>query len=222
MKGGERRAAIVRSAILLFAEKGFRGTTTRELAASLGVTEPVLYQHFPTKHALYSAIIEAKATEVSEQTGAIRQLAQSGDDRAFFTALGDLILRRYETDPPMLRILFFSALERHELADLFFERLFVDFYKLVAGYIRRRVRAGAFRCVHPETAARGFIGMMTYHGLINILFPKRIRQPNRKRIVREMVTMFLNGIEVQRPEEPNPPAPRRDSASSPSTHSTAS
>ncbi len=61
MKSEERRAAIVRSAIHLFAEKGFRGTTTRELAAAAGITEPVLYQHFRAKSDLYSAIIEAKA-----------------------------------------------------------------------------------------------------------------------------------------------------------------
>jgi AcrR family transcriptional regulator len=197
MKSGERRAAIVRSAILLFAEKGFRGTTTRELAASLGVTEPVLYQHFPAKRALYSAIIEAKAAEVSKHASQARLLATGDDDRAFFTALADLILERYENDPQLLRLLFFSSLERHELSDLFFERLFADFYKLVAGYIRRRVRAGAFRCVPAEMAARGLIGMITYHGLIAILFPKRIRKPNRRRVAREMVTIFLEGIGAQ-------------------------
>ena len=60
MRGEERYAAIVRCAIRLFAEKGFRGATTRELASALGVTEPVLYRHFPTKRDLYNAIIEAK------------------------------------------------------------------------------------------------------------------------------------------------------------------
>src|SRR5207342_1657397 len=96
MKSAERRAAIVRSAIHLFAEKGFRGATTRELAAAAGVTEPVLYQHFRAKSDLYSAIIEAKAAEVSEHAGELQQLAQEGDDRAFFGKLGDVILRRYE------------------------------------------------------------------------------------------------------------------------------
>jgi len=66
MRGEERHAAIVRCAIRLFAEKGFRGATTRELAASVGVTEPVLYQHFETKRDLYAAIIEAKARLASE------------------------------------------------------------------------------------------------------------------------------------------------------------
>ena len=48
MRSVERRAAIVRSASRLFAEKGFSGATTRELASALAVSEPVLYQHFRT------------------------------------------------------------------------------------------------------------------------------------------------------------------------------
>src|ERR1051325_4376262 len=99
MKGEERRAAIVQSAICLFAEKGFRGTTTRELAGALGVTEPVLYQHFRTKHDLYSAIIETKSREISSKASGLHELARGTDDRAFFSTLGDLVLERYEKDP---------------------------------------------------------------------------------------------------------------------------
>src|SRR5947199_5619261 len=99
MRSEERRAAIVRCAIHLFAEKGFRGTTTRELASAVGVTEPVLYQHFRTKRDLYTAIIEAQALEASEHTAELTQLADRGDDAMFFGAVGDLVLRRYETDP---------------------------------------------------------------------------------------------------------------------------
>ena len=194
MKSEERRASIVREAIRLFAETGFRGTTTRKLAAALGVTEPVLYQHFPSKSDLYRAIIEAKAAEVTRHSGQLRELAQGSDDGAFFSALGELILRRYDEDPELTRLLFFSALERHELAELFFEQLYVKFYRLVTGYMKRRMVEGAFRKVNPEIAARGLIGMISYHGLVGILFPGRLKRGDRKRVVSEMVTVFLNGM----------------------------
>ena len=194
MKSAERRDAIVHSAIHLFAEKGFRGATTRELAAAAGVTEPVLYQHFRTKSDLYSAIIEAKAGEVSGHATELRQLAESGDDRAFFGIVGDVILRRYETDPELTRLLFFSALEHHELSDLFYERLYAGFNKLVTGYIRRRIREGGFCKVNAEVAARGLIGMISYHGLVALLFPGRFKVGNRRRVIDEMISVFLDGI----------------------------
>ena len=194
MKSEERRAAIVQSAIHLFAEKGFRGTTTRELAAASGVTEPVLYQHFSAKHDLYSAILEAKAGETSARGTELVRLAKGTDDRAFFSLLGDLILERYEKDPELTRLIFFSCLERHELSDLFFERQLQEFYRIVSSYIRRRSRAGAFRKVNPEIAARGLVGMLAYHGLLTMLYPGRVGKPNRRRVVDEMVTLYLEGI----------------------------
>ena len=54
----ERRQAIVEAVRGVFAEKGFDGTTTRELAKAAGVSEALLYKHFPSKDSLYSAMLE--------------------------------------------------------------------------------------------------------------------------------------------------------------------
>jgi AcrR family transcriptional regulator len=52
----ERRAAILRAVRRVFAAKGFDGTTTRELADAAGVSEALLFKHFPNKEALFSAM----------------------------------------------------------------------------------------------------------------------------------------------------------------------
>jgi AcrR family transcriptional regulator len=52
----ERRAAIIQAVRRVFAEKGFHGTTTRALADAAGVSEALLFKHFPTKEALFSAM----------------------------------------------------------------------------------------------------------------------------------------------------------------------
>jgi AcrR family transcriptional regulator len=57
----ERREAIVQAVRTVFAEKGFDGTTTRELAKAAGVSEALLYKHFPSKQSLYGAMLDACA-----------------------------------------------------------------------------------------------------------------------------------------------------------------
>ena len=52
----ERREAIVRAALPLFARKGFANATTRELAEAAGVSEALIYKHFPSKESLYAEI----------------------------------------------------------------------------------------------------------------------------------------------------------------------
>ena len=56
MTGKNRKVAIVQAALPLFARKGFAKTTTRDLAQAAGVSEPLLYRHFPSKEALYLEI----------------------------------------------------------------------------------------------------------------------------------------------------------------------
>ena len=53
----DRRKAIVSAAVPLFARRGFAGTTTRELAAAAGVSEALLFRHFPSKQSLYREIL---------------------------------------------------------------------------------------------------------------------------------------------------------------------
>lgn len=196
MRHDERRAAIVASAIHIFAEKGFRGTTTRELAASLGVTEPVLYQHFETKNGIYEAIIEAKIAEGSKRIADLEKSVQSADDRAVFTQIAGMILDRYDRDPDFIRLLLFSALERHEVGQQFFGTVVTRFYGIVSGYIRKRIRAGAFRKVNAAIAARCFIGMVQEHGLIPALFGSRSPAVGRKKLIDEIVSVFLDGISI--------------------------
>lgn len=56
MTGDERRTAIVKSVLPLFAKRGFAKTTTREMAETAGVSEALIYKHFPTKESLYAEI----------------------------------------------------------------------------------------------------------------------------------------------------------------------
>jgi AcrR family transcriptional regulator len=57
----DRRKAIVEAVRGVFAENGFHGTTTRELAKTAGVSEALIYKHFPSKQFLYMAMLEACA-----------------------------------------------------------------------------------------------------------------------------------------------------------------
>lgn len=56
MSAKERKKAIVMAALPLFARQGYAETTTRDLAKAAGVSEPLLYKHFPGKEALYLEI----------------------------------------------------------------------------------------------------------------------------------------------------------------------
>lgn len=197
MTSDERKASIVEAACRLFAEKGFRGTTTRELAAAVGVTEPVLYEHFRTKRDLYSAIIESKAQEGLQTLAVLEQThSATGNDKGFFTDLGTQIVDWYTRDPTFVRLLLFSNLENHELKDLLHERS-REFFDTVARYISLRISQGFMRPINPELAARAFFGMVAHYALTGLVFEFAPLQATASEIVDGMVTIFLGGLCTQ-------------------------
>ncbi len=59
LTGSQRREAIIQAAQKVFAEKGFHGTTSKQLAEAAGVSEALVFKHFPSKEALYRAILSS-------------------------------------------------------------------------------------------------------------------------------------------------------------------
>ncbi len=195
MTSQERRAAIVAAALRLFSERGFRGTTTRELAAAVGVSEPVLYEHFKSKRELFRAIIETKTQEgVERASAALAPYMDRDDDRGFFRTIATVLLERYRQEPEYVRLLLHLAVEGDELAGLFYQRQTLAYHKLVAAYIARRVRQGAFRAIDPALAARAFLCMPVHHSMLRLFFADQYIKAANKRIVDEMVRIFLVGV----------------------------
>lgn len=65
-KSDERRRAIAAAAVECFAQKGFYGTTTHELAASADVSQPYLYRLYPNKEALFAAAVDHVSVVMTE------------------------------------------------------------------------------------------------------------------------------------------------------------
>jgi AcrR family transcriptional regulator len=195
MQRADRRQAIVSAATRLFAERGFRGVTTRQIAAEVGVSEPVLYEHFKTKRDLYDAIVDTCSREgVSKAERLLSGPAEGADDRGYFLQLGELILDFAERNPEFMRLNLYSSLERHELADLSFERHVRSLYKMLREHVERRIAAGAFRPIDPMLAARAFVSMVYQYGLYEITLGFRLLEMGRDEVLEGMVDIFLNGV----------------------------
>jgi AcrR family transcriptional regulator len=194
LTGEERRRVIVEAAVALFSQKGFRGTTTKEIAEAAGCSEATIFKHFATKDELYSAILEAKS-RIEETLAKAAQAAARKDDAGVFRAVGLESLIRTEQDPSLMRLLLFSALEGHELSHLFFESKVWRLHQFLSSYIDGRIADGAFQAVDPLLAARGFLGMIAHYLLIHEIFGvKRRAGLLPEHVVDTFVTLFLGGL----------------------------
>ena len=58
LSASERRQELVETALRVFTDGSYRGTTTAEIARAAGVSEPILYRHFASKRDLYLAALD--------------------------------------------------------------------------------------------------------------------------------------------------------------------
>lgn len=189
------RDKILETSIKLFAEKGFNGTTTKEIAEMADVNEALIFRHFSTKRELYGAIIEKKIDEEPGIELPLETHKDSKDDKLVFTAIATRMFEKCGKDSSFIRLLHFSALEGHELSDMFFETYVEYVNMLLCDYIETRVADGAFKKVEPLYASQAFIGMIVNHIIVQELFgDKKRNNTNPKRLVDTFVEIFLNGI----------------------------
>src|SRR5437660_10132615 len=101
-----RREQILSVATRLFARQGFQGTTTKEIAAHAGVTEALIFRHFPSKDDLYWAVIEEKIKGASSPRERLRaKLAAGGNDTEVLTGVAADVLERRAKDQTLSRLL---------------------------------------------------------------------------------------------------------------------
>ena len=202
MKGDERREQILKTAVQLFSQRGFSGTTTKEIARAAGVSEAMVFRHFSSKDELYGAILADKSCQDGmralswEADPVLAKAIKEKDDYAFFYNLGLHALDKHQADVGFMRLLFYSALEEHELAERFFSDFIARIYDFIGKYVEKRQADGAFRDVKPRIVVRAFLGMLIQHSLNNILWDKKrkILAISNEEAAANFATILLNGI----------------------------
>ena len=198
MAGDERRQQILQIAMRLFSERGFSGTTTKEIALAAGISEAMVFRHFANKDELYSAILDHKACSRRFQNPfeEVADKIAAKDDFGVFYTMALNAIEHHAEDCDFLRLMLHSALEEHDLARMFFENFITEVYEFLGNYISERQKDGAFREVNPRIVVRAFIGMFVHHSLNNILWDKeqKLLKISSEDAAREFATILLNGI----------------------------
>ncbi|HEX6522033.1 MAG TPA: TetR/AcrR family transcriptional regulator [Streptosporangiaceae bacterium] len=98
-QAGDTKAALLRAALDLFAERGYEGTSVRAIARSVGLSESVLYAHFENKRAIFEAVLgqlgPASAIEILDTADS----ALTTDPGEFIRILVDQIIEDWVSPP---------------------------------------------------------------------------------------------------------------------------
>jgi AcrR family transcriptional regulator len=192
--GRQTRKAILDAALDLFAEKGYFGTSLRDIAVVVGIRESAFYNYFRGKDALFDAlIVAAQEYKVEQLTGLLDE--QLTDVRVILERLTNLVLDHFcaPRQQQMFRVFMSDGmrLAREGRINLI-ERMTsgaAPFHELML----RLIADGGLRPRDPELLTLEFMGPLLLWRHWHAIHPNRVLIANRRGFVRDHVSHFLQG-----------------------------
>ena len=188
-RGSRRREQIVDTALTLFAEQGYHGTTVGDVCDALGVGKGVVYWYFRSKEALFSELLQrtllalrraqqARVEKVEDPVERIEQGIRASID--FF-----------RTNPGYLELIRTAA--RYEEFQGFVAKGQEIVVQDTATHIKEGMANGSIRDGDPELMAHGVLGA-TFHFVETYLGTDSGATADRPQLADEAVAFCLRGV----------------------------
>jgi AcrR family transcriptional regulator len=192
LAAADRRASIVKAAGELFAEVGYQRGRVSDVAARLGVTEPVVFQNFGSKAALYAAVLnEAADTLVTELRAVL-----DDDGGSVVAVLGEILAprhidRMHAQGSPGALFADAVALTTEPGIEEAARRGLREVADALVDLVRRGQAQGEISAdVDPPAAAWGLLSLIASHRFRNVVMPDR----TRNRLESGLFTLYLDAL----------------------------
>ena len=213
MKQGDTKQKILDKALALFSKKGYDAVSVGEIAKAVGIKAPSLYNHFPSKQAIFDAIVESTAEQYEADTDKIDIHVQNvqQDIPSFKNITEDALFEKVrpifeysihnKAISQFRRMMTLEQFRSPKLAALYSERYVERIVQYHAGIFRALIASGEIPAADPDALAMMYVApVVTLIGICD-------RQPEREQEclekLRNHVQLFfsmVHGGNVQRGE----------------------
>lgn len=177
------RQRLLETATVLFAEKGYAGTSVREIVAQAGVSKPVLYYYFKSKEGLFYAILEWAADVEQSVLNEILAAGGSVLDRLIYL-YGRVYegIRQYKSLYIMIHGLIFGPPQGIPAYDFGrYQRQMLDAVKRI---LAEGISAGEISNIDAEDVAFLVLGMLDFSLNMDMVLPELADPQRPERLLR--------------------------------------
>lgn len=185
MSGRERREQLIEVGRTLFADKGFEAVSVEEVAATAGVSKPVVYEHFGGKEGLYAVVVDREMNQLlSTVSGAL----QGTHPRQLLEQAGMALFDYIDAQPDGFRILVRDSPVSQQTGS--FASLIVDVAGQVEHLLADQFKAHGFPTRLAPMYSQMLVGMTALTGQWWL----DVRKPRKEEVVSHLVNLAWNGL----------------------------
>lgn len=200
----DRREEILQASLHLFAEKGFHGTSIRDIARSADLTEGLIYHYFASKRDLFRAIIEEHSFLPLLRT--LPDLAGQLDLRGLLIVLARGFFDVLKQNTELTRVLLQEVQVFPEEKEAFFTDAVNESINALGKIFDERMSEKTKAQVDPQVSARIFFNsLLAFFVEQEILGGKHMLPADENAYVEHLVDMFVKRLGAGKPK---PGAPR--------------
>lgn len=165
-----RRADILTAARAVFNAKGFAGTRMDDIARAAGLSKAALYLQFPSKQALFEALVGELIEAMLPQAAPadFGEMPAEAILRGFIAFMTERI-----TGPEMAfvpRVIIGEGANFPELARFYHDHVIVRGLDIIARIIRHGLVRGEFACRDVDQACRSVVGAILFGAIWQMVF----------------------------------------------------
>jgi AcrR family transcriptional regulator len=186
MSGKERREQLLDVGRALFAEKGFDGTSTEEIANRAGVSKPIVYEHFGGKEGLYAVIVDR---EVEHIVSRIVAAISTGSPRERLEQAALAFLTYVEERPDGFAVLLRDLPESKRSGEM--PALMYDLAGRVGDIFTQQFRTAGYDAKAAPIYAHALVGMVAFVGQ---WWTESKRRPSAETVASHLAALAWMGL----------------------------
>jgi AcrR family transcriptional regulator len=163
-------ARILSTAAALFAQFGYNGVSTRDIAFQAAVNEVTIYRHHRCKRDLYLAVLEVELSQVSLRGDSLAKIAGAPDGRAVLDSTFELIVTMLAQNPRLFRLLLYSALDLGDDVNVLLRKHVGELVEAVARYLDPWIETGDLRAIDGKSLLLTLIAIVLSHRSLHRVF----------------------------------------------------
>jgi len=162
-------ARIIEAAVQLFAQHGFKGTSTRDIAQLANVNEATLFRHFVKKADLFWAAADSRLNGVKLTRELQHELSSDADPQTVIPMIVTFITESIFQRTELMRLLYVAGFELAGADRLLGEHL-GPIFDAINSYFRRCASNGMIEDFDPVVATLGLAGAVGAHYTLQAFF----------------------------------------------------
>ena len=188
------RKIIMDAAAELFAQKGYRATTTKDIAQTVDVGESTLYGYFSSKQEVLQAILSQQAELVDSLLVHLTMM----EGRQSFIDLVDILMEKILTKTVYNRVVIAEAWTDDDVLQGFVLKHWQPIMETLRNFVSSRTAAGIFRSIDADLGARMIVSFFVA-GILPVL--RGVEPPpspeRRRQLAETIVSLISNGFNIQ-------------------------